>query len=733
MKTLFNAFKSRASKFDFFSEFGPFIEYKIASMNKKFFSKGSIFFLFLSCLLLADQRPNKRHDYFSAQPVKRPVANAEEVEEESEFTCVKADSGGFQPKRILLNGEKTDKFPPLGRKGVSKEECETAVKNARNGVVCSHTLLGWKPTHFSGFVESRRGLGKENHGFYGVSIEGPNALETCIKATRLSTAEKVCFWNGDGWLVGLVSGKQGGGSGRFKDLDSCIENINSQKRKTTRVGLFSLLKPQDRSDGHESWSLSTCNQCHSSTRYPIPDWAMDRESFEQQLKDPKTATEAQAWLGRLHNHLNVQKDMPPSLAAKNAMAASHEGRAFLKFIREQYEALNPKAPANPNSEKEISVERSKEVQILPQNRLEHYRSILPSVSDPEVDKALKNENTFFYDEASLPSGYQDASKSVVGVRKSGDSTFVKGAPFMDPTTKKLKVFSHGVGIDPHSKAETFHFIQRPQKEDGSFEKIKVKKTRGSDYREDGETWKWEFPIGTISGEVITEKDSQGKAHVLEIRTRKKTGKGKDGWESNIFRPFTSEEDLLEELEAFKDDPGVGEESKKISEALKNGKLDRVKIDNQGFRVSGISFEGHTQTLPDMSEELVKKLLDRTFESSLGSVWKKSEEVEAFAPTTRQSFGLVPQNSKTGALRVDSESCNSCHRYTNTPLGYLYPGRSGKLDDLLRNTTDAYGNTGGNDGQFRWHPFDPALMGRFSQVPDNRKVRPEFKSWLEFTN
>ncbi|NDC24102.1 MAG: hypothetical protein EBZ49_08235, partial [Proteobacteria bacterium] len=112
-------------------------------------------------------------------------------------------------------------------------------------------------------------------------------------------------------------------------------------------------------------------------------------------------------------------------------------------------------------------------------------------------------------------------------------------------------------------------------------------------------------------------------------------------------------------------------------------------------------------------------------------WKKDDEREAYGATTEQQFGLVPQHGKTGALRVDTESCNSCHQYTNRPLGYLYPDRFGQLDNLLRNTTDAYGNTGGNDGQFRWHPFDPAFMDKFSQIPDNRRIRPEFKSWIEF--
>ncbi|NDC23879.1 MAG: hypothetical protein EBZ49_07095, partial [Proteobacteria bacterium] len=514
----------------------------------------------------------------SSIPILQRPEHATDKEEHdggSDFICVPSDLGGYQPQRAP-HGVNKKGFPPLGRKGVSKEECLRSVDNARNGVVCSHTLLGWKPTHFSGFVESRKTLGKENHGFYGVSIEGPKALETCIKATRFSTREKLCFWNGDSWLIGLVSGKTGAGGGRFKTLDTCLDAINPSWRQTAlqsnlrsnsfhTVGLFSLFDSNQNGTTHSSWSPSSCNNCHDSTKYPIPDWAMSPEAFDKKLQDPKTAKEAQTWLGKLNNHLNVLRDMPPSISERENLHSSQGGKQYLNFLKDRYTSLNPVVPPLPKEPNSPDHTSSKEIQILSSKTLGHYRAMLPEVLDPEIDSILKDENTFFYDESSLPSGYQDASKSVVGVRKSGDSTFVKGAPFIDTSTKKLKVFSHGVGIDPHSSVKVFHFIRRPQRTDGTFETIKLKKTRGSDYREDGETWNWEFPVGTVSGEVLYSLDSSGEPHVLEVRTRKKSANGKNEWESNIFRPFNAEADLLLALEELKKNETFAEESHKIIE------------------------------------------------------------------------------------------------------------------------------------------------------------------------
>jgi hypothetical protein len=141
----------------------------------------------------------------------------------SDFTCVQ-DSTGWKPMRTG--------YKSLGRAGLTKEMCEKAARNARNGVVCSNTQIGYKPTLYTGHSQMRETLPEnENYGFLGISINGAGAFEKCVKAALYSTPRGVCYWNGPTWKIASVPkgvADQPGTTGRtqFGTLDECLTDLN---------------------------------------------------------------------------------------------------------------------------------------------------------------------------------------------------------------------------------------------------------------------------------------------------------------------------------------------------------------------------------------------------------------------------------------------------------------------------------------------------------------------------
>lgn len=383
---------------------------------------------------------------------------------------------------------------------------------------------------------------------------------------------------------------------------------------------------------------------------------------------------------------------------------------------------------------------SNAVQVVPAKKLAIYRKLLPSVVDPEIQNVLEDPNTLIYDEAALPPAYQDDSVPVVGVRAS--TNHPDGAPFRDPKTGKVKIFSHGAGLLPGASNKTFHFLSLPKDAAGNLKKIRVWKTRNK--VDLGDLWEWEFPEGTISGEVVYANDSSGASHVLEVRTRKTKKKGTLA-ESDIFVPAPTKTDLLTKLQevAGNSDPSLAKEAKAVKKQLESpAKLFPVSVGGGTYTDSSLVSQGGSEQLPPMSEKLSKAILHTPFLSSRGAKWDSKGTLDAFAPTTAQAFGIVPQHSQRGAVGVDKESCAKCHEKANVPLRDLYFYDRLSPADSFRATLDQntflYGRTPGSGSRgnenLRWHPFNPKNFKNFGITGsgDNRSLRPEFKPIIEFS-
>jgi len=691
------------------------------------------------------------------QPAQGSNHQAQETPKKEELSDKKADANennntdfecastpqGFFPRK------KGGQSKLLGTSGYPKRElCEQAVQNSRNGLICSYTGIGWKPTHFSGATEWERKVGREPHGYIGgSSIE---KFSDCLKATSQSTPEGVCYWDGtSAWRVhdsqGLGNVPKGINPRGFQTIDQCVlalhkgqkapsdqlqaevgeQEPKEQKKETPKKEADKKEHEKEPSSFAKTHSLygQHCASCHrpGDPGGIIPSWATDTSELEKRLSssDSATQSEAKKWVEKLHKVLVDQDSMPPNDESREKMARDPEVAALKRFLQEH-------APKSASAAVAANA-----VQLIedPQ-KLAAYRKVLAGtkVKDSEVQAILTDPNTLIIDQKNMPSAYQDTSLPVEGARPSGHGTFVDGAPFLDGDNK-LKMFGHGAGLSNDTK--TFHLLSLPKDSKGNLQPIDY--YIGKDSRDGGSRFGWKLPEGTTSLEVVTATDSKGKTYIQEIRKRKHDG-NPQGAEVDIFTATPSKSDLQKRLTlAAKERPDLAEEVERVQSGLKQAAVTPVEIPN-AYRVA-LGSKGATVQIPEMSEDLVKEVLGQGLASSKG-VWDTKGQLQAYAPTTQQNFGIVPQGSQRGAIPVTRQSCNSCHALGDTRIRDLYqydhlPG--GSFKSLLDKTTFLYGSTPGNsnsdqrDGSnLRFHLFEGSLLPSFGndQKGDNRRINPK---------
>ena len=685
-----------------------------------------------------------------SEPKERPDEEKKaEAPTESEFECIAKD-GGFAPKK------KGAGFKGLGSSVYPKKElCEAAVAASKNGIVCSFTGLGYKPTHFSGKTQTRPDYGYMG----GSSIKN---FEDCLKATQSSTEKGVCYWEPNGgWRLADLKGTgrtpAGLRPGPFRSVDQCIEALHEgeePKKETPKEEPKKKEEPKQEAKKEEpkeepqkeaekkeepskissSHALfgNHCASCHAPGQQQVnlPSWATDVDELKKRLASPDEATRnsAQVWAKKLHSVLVDKPSMPPSKTDKEKAEKDPQVRALRDFLQKTVSS----GFENPSQRTPASATAPNAAQVLGKEKLAEYRQALSRLNlpDKEIMALLNDPNTLIYDDKSMPPGYQDSSLPVQGFRPSGHGTFVQGAPFLDEN-KRLRLFTKGAGLPENT--QTFHMLALPKDKSGNL--VPIEYWTEKDAKDGGTVWKWRFPEGTVSMEAVVQKDSKGQPHVVELRTRKKDGLAREA-EANIFTAAPSKASLDRRLAQIAEtNPELAKEAAAIRAQLDRTQLRPVEINNGEYRTR-FGSRGATENLPSMSEPLVKELLSE-LESARGASWDSNGKQTAFAPTSNQAFGITPTGSSRGALPVDRVSCNTCHAATNTAIrdAFDYDHSTGQFHQRLNNTTYLYGNFPGNDGNLRWHPFDPSTMPQFGndRISDNRRLNQALTPILRRVN
>lgn len=368
------------------------------------------------------------------------------------------------------------------------------------------------------------------------------------------------------------------------------------------------------------------------------------------------------------------------------------------------------------------------LELLPPARLARIRAALPRVEDATLSAILESPSTIWYDRTVIIPGYQDSF---------GDNVI---APIgfrpntIDPQMINLAVpgghqklfakkgvfhFPFGVtgGADDAPNTFVVDFWAPPLDAEGKPLPVVWWRRDPNQYTH---KYVWAFPKGTVFGEVLFITAPSGASYVYEIRTRTRE---LSRWRVDAFRPFPRAADLGAALEAGKathpewaTSPAVAA----LEAHLARRTLVPATLKATHFASAFPAQAGAMDELPAIGDEaLVVELLTKTpFRSARGVAWKEEGTLRTWAPTTKESFSIVPKSYKAGFLEVSEASCERCHRDAGRPFKDWYP-------EVL-----AYGEVWGEDETFSWHPFQTdkfvapdGSVRNFNY--DNRVIRPDF--------
>lgn len=341
-------------------------------------------------------------------------------------------------------------------------------------------------------------------------------------------------------------------------------------------------------------------------------------------------------------------------------------------------------------------------------RAAELRGLLPKVADESLQRILDDPQLIFYTEDEIPRAYQSWDHVTTGIHSAEYNISANGG---EPHGNGNVEFPWGDPAGTHRARNmwSFRFLSLPKDDEGHIRPIVWfrKVLRNDIHRGYG----WRFPVGTVIGEVLVLRDPEGGSHAFEVRTRRRT---RDDWMVDVFRPFPRSEDLVARIHELRPDWEADEGLKKVVTTVSAKKNLRSKVlrDDHPSRV--FKQKMGVDALPPLDDKLVAELLDTTvFRSALGAYWKEGENgVNTAAPTTNDSFHVVPANYDAGFVEVDRFSCMRCHETVNQHVDRFDSGR------------DWYGRIRGSDGIFSFHPFDPSCIS-YNGYEQPARLRDEF--------
>jgi hypothetical protein len=367
--------------------------------------------------------------------------------------------------------------------------------------------------------------------------------------------------------------------------------------------------------------------------------------------------------------------------------------------------------------------------LIPADRLKKIKNALPKTHFAELASVLKSDETLWYDHDVMTPSYQDS----VGVNSNADwPRLVATGPSTDPAIRGLHdaqtkrwqfPFSVTAGTDKSSNVKIANFIHLPH-ENGKPLSIPIWTVKKNANRPN---WNWVYPIGTMIGEVLL-LDDNGSYLATEVRIRKRY---KDGWATNVFRPFATAASLSAAIKAARPEWKSKDNLARMVEHLEDtSTLKSSRMVGKAELAKAFDATAGVDQLPPFNDAaLVRELLTKTpFSSVYGSVWKEGQGQKSFAPTTTEALSIVPNNYQAHVLAVEENTCHKCHQDAGKKVSDYYDGLY------------LYGEVWGKDGIFSFHPFDESEFKKLRQngngvdgYYDNRKLNPVLKDMGIFEN
>ena len=327
-----------------------------------------------------------------------------------------------------------------------------------------------------------------------------------------------------------------------------------------------------------------------------------------------------------------------------------------------------------------------------------FRALVPKFEDEQMTKLLKDPNTLFYTEREIPKAYQQWDGALPGVHS---AHYNISADNNEPYGNGNLEFPWGTTAGTHlaRNVESVKFLSLPRDENG--QPYPVVWWSHHYAGDDRNGYAWVFPMETVVGEILMMKSPQGERIPFEVRIRKRT---RYDWEVDVFRPFPTDQDLVSAIQSKRSDWDQDVSLKKLVQHLQApNRLEKERLSDGHPRLTFNQAMGVDQLPAIQDDALVTALLRETpFKSAHGVHWAESGERYAVAPTTRDSYHIVPARYTGGFIDVDETSCLRCHDTV------------GKHVRNFDYTRDWYGRIRGSDGIFSFHPFSPGSVSHNGQ-------------------
>jgi hypothetical protein len=370
---------------------------------------------------------------------------------------------------------------------------------------------------------------------------------------------------------------------------------------------------------------------------------------------------------------------------------------------------------------------------IPQSRLAPILAALPKVAWPHLDAVLHDPNTYFYDHASMQPSYQETGSPGGGARDNAhwhDLIADTGSsdPSTNPEVGAAKVYDEAnhhwrfpfagtAGVDQSTNFTAVDFLSLPLRSDGTPVAIPISTASDSLHL----WWQWQFPNGTIVGEVLFVNDGTNLLP-CEVRMRERYP---GGWATNVYRPFPEASSLSAAIKAARPAWSSTPSLAALVAQLDGGTgLSPLQLTATGL-TGTFDQAGFLDPLPPFGDDdLVRALLKTTpFVSAYQATWRQSSDgsQQAFAASTSDtSLSIVPDGYQAGLVAVNETSCSRCHQNTGQELANWYQGLT------------LYGDVWGTDAIFTFHVFDESYypdldLDNGGGVQDNRHMNPALVS------
>ncbi|HRF02784.1 MAG TPA: hypothetical protein PLI18_19910, partial [Pirellulaceae bacterium] len=339
--------------------------------------------------------------------------------------------------------------------------------------------------------------------------------------------------------------------------------------------------------------------------------------------------------------------------------------------------------------------------LVAEARHQELRGRMPIVDDAELARLIETDRLTFYSEREIPRAFPKWNGLAAGVH---DAYYNISAESGEPFGNGNREFPWDGAGGTHRAAgfDTLHFIALPTDAAGKLLPI-VYRSSPATASGAGEV-SWRFPHGTIVGECLLIEFDDGTALPCELRIRRRV---QEDWESDVFRPFPTADDLATRIEAVRPEWASDPSLVSLMTHLRDANTLRRGTLRDDHPVRSFDQSAGIDELPEIEPELVRTLLETTpFRSCLDRPWKENAEgLVCHAPTTSHRQQLVPVRYDGGFLKVDSASCLRCHATVGVNVARFDAGR------------EWYGNIRGSDGIFSFHPFDRVgISGNGNSVP-----------------